>query len=40
MSTTDCGPGKRQTLKKAEHPEVEEALYMWFLQERNRHAQI
>ncbi|CAG4981148.1 unnamed protein product [Parnassius apollo] len=22
VSTTDCGPGKRQTLKKAEHPEV------------------
>lgn len=40
VSTTDGGPGKRQTLKKAEHPEVEEALYMWFLQERNRHAPI
>lgn len=26
VSTTECGPGKRQTLKKAEHPEVEEAL--------------
>ncbi|CAH1992266.1 unnamed protein product [Acanthoscelides obtectus] len=26
VSTTDCGPGKRQTLKKAEHPEVEETL--------------
>ncbi|CAH1981546.1 unnamed protein product [Acanthoscelides obtectus] len=26
VSTTDCGPGKRQTLKKAEHPEVAEAL--------------
>lgn len=38
VSTTDCGPRKRQTLKKAEHPEVEEALNMWFLQERNRHA--
>ncbi|XP_050547432.1 tigger transposable element-derived protein 2-like [Daktulosphaira vitifoliae] len=32
VSTTDCGPDKRQTLKKAEHPEVKEALYMWFLQ--------
>ncbi len=40
LSTTDCGPGKRQTLKKGEHPEVEEALYMLFLQERNRHAPI
>ncbi|CAH2008665.1 unnamed protein product [Acanthoscelides obtectus] len=40
VSSTDCGPGKRQTLKKAEHPEVEEGLYMWFLQERNRHAPI
>ncbi|XP_050535026.1 jerky protein homolog-like [Daktulosphaira vitifoliae] len=40
VSTTDCGPGKRQILKKAEHPEVEEALDMWFLQERNRHAPI
>ncbi|CAG4958097.1 unnamed protein product [Parnassius apollo] len=40
MSTTDCGPGKRQTLKKAKHPEVEEALYMWFRQERNKHTPI
>lgn len=40
VSTTDCGPGKRQTLKKAENPEVDEALYMWFLQERNRHTPI
>lgn len=40
VSTTDCGPGKRQTLKKAEHPDVEEALYMWFLQERNRYTPI
>lgn len=40
VSTTYCGPGKRQTLKKAEHPEVEEALYMWFLQGRNMHAPI
>lgn len=40
VSSTDCGPGKRQTLKKVEHPEVEEALDMWFLQERNRHTLI
>lgn len=40
VSTTDCGPGKRQTLRKAENPEVEEALYMWFLQERNRNTPI
>lgn len=40
VSTTDCGPGKRQTLKTGKHPEVEEALYMWFLQDRNRHAPI
>lgn len=40
VSTSDCGPGKRQTLKKAAYPKVEEALYMWFLQKRNRHATI
>lgn len=40
VSTSDCGPGKRKTLKKAEYPEVEDALYLWFLQERNRHTPI
>lgn len=40
VSTTDCGPVKRQTLKQTEHLEVEEALYMWFLQERNIRAPI
>lgn len=32
--------GKRLILKKAEYPEVEETLYMWFLQERYRRALI
>lgn len=38
VSTSDCD--KRQTLRKAENPEVEEALYTWYLQQRNRHAPI
>lgn len=31
---------KRKTLKMSEHPQVEEALYSWFKQQRNRHAPI
>lgn len=31
---------KRKTLKMSEYPQVEEALYSWFKQQRNRHAPI
>lgn len=36
ISTSDSGPGKRKTLKKANNPELEKALFTWFLQERSR----
>lgn len=29
-----------KTLKTGEFPEVEDGLYLWFLQERNRHTPI
>lgn len=32
--------GKRKVIRKAEHPEVEIALYNWFLQQRNAHVPI
>ena len=31
---------KRRTLKMSERPQVEEALYSWFKQQRKRHAPI
>lgn len=40
MKNTDSGPSDRQTLKSGEYPQVEDALYTWFLQERNRHTPI
>jgi len=36
LKTALTGPGKRQTLREGENVEVEEAVYTWFLQERNR----
>lgn len=32
--------GNRKVMKKAENPELEEALYTWFLQQRNNHIPI
>lgn len=32
--------GLRKVLKKAEHPETEEALYTWFLQQRKNHVPV
>lgn len=31
---------KRKTLKTGESPLIEECLYAWFVQERNRHAPL
>ncbi|XP_041979219.1 jerky protein homolog-like [Aricia agestis] len=39
-STSECDVNKRKSLKKACHPEVEEALYTWFQQETNAHNPI
>jgi hypothetical protein len=36
VKDTDSSPSDRQSLKSGENPEVEDALYTWFLQERNR----
>lgn len=36
----DSNVSARKTLKTGEFPQVEEALYAWFMQERNRHAPI
>jgi hypothetical protein len=37
MRNNNSGLSDRQTLKSGEYPEVEDALYTWFLQECNRH---
>uniref|UniRef100_A0A1B6CZJ3 HTH CENPB-type domain-containing protein n=1 Tax=Clastoptera arizonana TaxID=38151 RepID=A0A1B6CZJ3_9HEMI len=36
-SQTECGTGNRKTLKCAEYPDVDKALYTWIVQERARH---
>lgn len=40
VKTISSGPGKRQTLRTGDYPQMEEALYAWFLQERRRHVPI
>ncbi|XP_023214935.1 jerky protein homolog-like [Centruroides sculpturatus] len=40
VNSSNFGSGDRQTLKSGDYPEVEEALYAWFLQQRNKHAPI
>lgn len=40
FKNNDSKLGTRKTLKTGEFPQVEEALYAWFLQERNRHTPI
>jgi hypothetical protein len=38
-ASTESGPStKRSTLKTSRYPQVEKALYTWFLQERSRHT--
>lgn len=36
VRTTECGPGKRCTLKKAEYPRMEKMLYKWFVKQRGK----
>jgi hypothetical protein len=38
VKNADSGPSNRQTLKSGDYPEVEDALYTWFLQVCNRHS--
>lgn len=40
MKNTLSGPGNQQTLRDGDFPEVQQALYAWFLQEQNRHTSI
>jgi hypothetical protein len=40
VKNNDSGPSDRQILKSGEYAEVEDVLYTWFLQERNRHTPI
>lgn len=40
VSKSYSGVSKRKTLKLGGHPEVEESLYMWFLQQRSRGCPI
>ncbi|XP_050545073.1 jerky protein homolog-like [Daktulosphaira vitifoliae] len=40
LNKLENGDKLRKTLKTGEFPEVEDALYLWFLQERNRHTPI
>jgi hypothetical protein len=40
VKNADSGPSNRQTLKCGDYPEVEDALYTWFLQVCKRHTLI
>lgn len=40
FKTTESSSSERKTLRKGEFPQVEDALYAWFVQERNRHSPI
>lgn len=36
VAISDTGPARRKTLKLSAYPNVEKAVYNWFLQERSR----
>lgn len=40
FKSSDKSAGVRKTLKSGEFPQVEDALYSWFMQERSRHTPI
>lgn len=40
VSNTYGGPGKRKTLKNAKAPNMENALYKWFLKQREMHVPV
>ncbi|KAJ8929081.1 hypothetical protein NQ314_018280 [Rhamnusium bicolor] len=40
VSRTFHGVGKRKVMRKAEHPEMEDALYTWFLKQRGNYVPI
>lgn len=37
---TENGPGNRKTLKKPENPNVESAVFIWFIQKRRLHVPV
>jgi len=39
-SRTECGPGKRQTLRRAENVDVEQALYTLIVQQRAKNNML
>lgn len=40
VSKCESGPGKRMTIKTAEYPRMEKALYSWFLKMRSKHVPV
>lgn len=40
LSPTERGPGVRKTLKQSENPVLEDALFTWFLQQRQLHVPL
>jgi len=40
VSTTERGPGTRKTLKQPENLVLENALFMWFMQQRRQYIPI
>lgn len=40
VTTTERGPGTRKTLKQPENLVLENALFMWFMQQRRQHIPI
>lgn len=40
VSSTESGPGQRKTLKSCQNPDVESAVFTWFLQQRAQHIPL
>jgi len=40
VSTTERGPGTRKTLRQPEYLVLENAIFMWFMQQRRQHIPI
>lgn len=40
VENSECGPGKRVTLKACQFPRMEKVFYKWFLENRHRNVPI
>ncbi|XP_044733536.1 jerky protein homolog-like [Chrysoperla carnea] len=40
VKAMESGPGNRKTLREGNCPKMENALYMWFMQQRSKHSPI